>query len=132
MLRDRGMKHHATLRKLARSWIRILRPTRQDFAAFTIRVHQKNQQAINSVFTIRRRQPVGDARAIAHHRSLTRPETSELTYPPANDPATPSRMVVSIPVGWSPGMRNRATAPTIRPKMIHPTIAIVISSRFRS
>jgi transposase len=24
MLRDRGMKHHATLRKLARSWIRIL------------------------------------------------------------------------------------------------------------
>jgi hypothetical protein len=29
-------------------------------------------------------------------------------------------------------MRNRATAPTIRPKMIHPTMAIVISSRFRS
>jgi transposase len=24
MLRDRGMKHHAALRKLARSWIRIL------------------------------------------------------------------------------------------------------------
>lgn len=24
MLRDRGMKHHAALRKLTRSWIRIL------------------------------------------------------------------------------------------------------------
>src|SRR3954468_10577557 len=42
------------------------------------------------------------------------------TQPPSSAPAMPSSIVTMIPPGSRPGITSLASAPTIRPKIIHP------------